>query len=106
MRCDTSKEKDNNMKQSQFAEWREWMIEPTQKHIWNVSSEEYWHLSCFYFQIINYHLVEEKELRMCKHVWECGGFLSRYDFGLLASPNLFAWFKVNLCSNSTKRKHF
>lgn len=56
MWCDTSKEEDNSMKQSQFAEWQELIIKPTQKHIQNVSLEKYWSSSCFYFQIINYHL--------------------------------------------------
>lgn len=56
MRCDTSKEEDNSMKQSQFAEWQELITEPTKKHTQNISLEEYWSLSCFYFQIVNYHL--------------------------------------------------
>ena len=75
------------MKQFQFARWWEWIIEPTQKLIQNVFLEEYWYLSCFYFQRINYHLGGEKEQCMSKHVWEF--FLSRYDLGLLASLNLF-----------------
>lgn len=53
MRCGISKEEDNSMKQSQFSEQQEWIIEPSQKYIQSGSLEKYWYLSCFYFQIIN-----------------------------------------------------